>query len=74
MRNHLRPGARRSAGSGQGLGHWPVHDALESGKSISSLQQIQLAGRLLQNVDSGALAGMKGKAGNIFGEAGMIPR
>jgi hypothetical protein len=46
-------------------------DALESGKSISSLQQIQLAGRLLQNVDSGALAGMKGKAGNIFASLGL---
>jgi hypothetical protein len=46
-------------------------DALESGKSIGSLQQIQLAGRLLENVDSGALAGMKGKAGNIFASLGL---
>jgi hypothetical protein len=46
-------------------------DLLESGKSTSSLQQIQLAGKLLQNVDSGALAGMKGTAGNIFTSLGL---
>jgi hypothetical protein len=46
-------------------------DLLESGKSIGNLQQIQLAGKLLQNIDSGALAGMKGTAGNIFASLGL---
>jgi hypothetical protein len=46
-------------------------DKLESGESIKGLQQIQLAGRLLENVDTNALAGMKGTAGSILASLGV---
>lgn len=46
-------------------------DKLESGESIKGLKQIQLASKLLESVDTNALAGMKGKAGNIMVALGL---
>jgi hypothetical protein len=46
-------------------------DALEAGKSISQLRQIQLIGKLMEGVDTGALANIEGKAGNIIASLGL---